>query len=150
MCLYPTGWAQLVKNPPAMWRPRFSPWVGKIPWRREWLPIPGFLPGESHGQRSLVGYSPQGRRVRNDWATEHTTSWSSMPGLLLDLGSSVPEITTSPCFELGLGSRWLSVTSPALRLSPSVWCQGKSLDFGTLQMRLKSKCRSIWNEAEDK
>ena len=37
---------------------RFHPWVGKIPWRREWLTIPIFLPGESHGQRSLVGYHP--------------------------------------------------------------------------------------------
>ena len=39
-------------------RPGFSPWVGKIPWRRAWQPTPAFLPGESHGQRSLVGYSP--------------------------------------------------------------------------------------------
>ena len=38
----------------------FDPWIGKIPWRRAWLPTPVFLPGESHGQRSLVGYSPQG------------------------------------------------------------------------------------------
>ena len=37
----------------------FSPWVGKIPWRRAWQPTPVFLPGESHGQRSLVGYSPR-------------------------------------------------------------------------------------------
>ena len=35
----------------------FDPWVGKIPWRRKWQPTPVFLPGESHGQRSLVGYS---------------------------------------------------------------------------------------------
>ena len=40
------------------WRPGFNPWVGKISWRREWLPIPVFLPGEFHGQRSLAGYSP--------------------------------------------------------------------------------------------
>ena len=33
----------------------FHPWVGKIPWRRAWQPTPVFLPGESHGQRSLVG-----------------------------------------------------------------------------------------------
>ena len=39
---------------------RFSPWVGKIPWRRKWLPTPVFLPGESHGQRSLAGCSPWG------------------------------------------------------------------------------------------
>ena len=36
----------------------FDPWVGKIPWRRKWQPTPVFLPGESHGQRSLAGYSP--------------------------------------------------------------------------------------------
>ena len=35
-------------------------WVGKIPWRRTWQPTPVFWPGESHGQRSLVGYSPWG------------------------------------------------------------------------------------------
>ena len=39
-------------------RPGFDPWVGKIPWRGEWQPTPVFWPGESHGQRSLVGSSP--------------------------------------------------------------------------------------------
>ena len=39
-------------------RHRFDPWVGKIPWRTSWQLIPLFLPGESHGQVSLVGYSP--------------------------------------------------------------------------------------------
>ena len=38
----------------------FSPWVGKIPWRRAWQLTPVFFPGESHGQRSLVGCSPWG------------------------------------------------------------------------------------------
>ena len=37
--------------------PKFDPWVGKISWRREWLTTPIILPGESHGQRSLAGYS---------------------------------------------------------------------------------------------
>ena len=36
----------------------FDPWVRKIPWRRAWQPTPILLPGESHGQRSLAGYSP--------------------------------------------------------------------------------------------
>jgi len=36
----------------------FDPWVRKIPWSRKWQPTPVFLPGESHGQRSLEGYSP--------------------------------------------------------------------------------------------
>ena len=40
----------------------FDPWVGKILWRRKWQPTPVFLPGESPGWRSLVGYSPRGRK----------------------------------------------------------------------------------------
>ena len=38
-------------------RPRFDPWVGKIPWRREWVPTPVFLSGKSHWQRSLADYN---------------------------------------------------------------------------------------------
>ena len=38
----------------------FNPWVGKIPWRKKWQPTLVFLPGEFHGQRSLVGYSSWG------------------------------------------------------------------------------------------
>ena len=41
-------------------RLKFDPWVGKIPWRRKWHPTPVLLPGESHEQRSLAGYSPWG------------------------------------------------------------------------------------------
>ena len=37
-------------------------WVGKVPWRREWVPTPVFLPGKSHGQRSLTDYSPWGSK----------------------------------------------------------------------------------------
>ena len=49
----------------------FYPWVRKFPWRRKWQPTPVFLPGNSHGQRSLVGYSLQGcKRVSHDWATK--------------------------------------------------------------------------------
>ena len=47
-------------------RPGFHPWVGKIPWRREWLTTPEFLPGEFHAQRSLVDYCPWGCRVGHD------------------------------------------------------------------------------------
>ena len=43
-------------------RPGFDPLVGKIPWRRKWQHIPGLLPGKFHGRRSLVGYSPWGRK----------------------------------------------------------------------------------------
>ena len=50
-------------------RPRFGPWVGKIPCRREWLLSPVFLPGEFHGQRSLEGYSPWDHKESD--MTEH-------------------------------------------------------------------------------
>ena len=48
-------------------RPELNPWVRKIPWRRAWQPTPVLLPGESHGQRSLVGFNPWGsKRVVQD------------------------------------------------------------------------------------
>ena len=53
--------AQPVKNPPQCGRPELNPWVVKILWRRAWQSTPVFLPGEFHGQRSLVGYSPWGQ-----------------------------------------------------------------------------------------
>ena len=44
---------QKVNNLPSCRRPRFNPWVGKMPWRRKWQPTPVYLPREFHGQRSL-------------------------------------------------------------------------------------------------
>ena len=61
----------MVKNLPAnagdIKRRRFNPWGGTIPWQ----PIPVFLPGESHGQRSLAGYSP-GVAKSQTQLTQHT------------------------------------------------------------------------------
>ena len=51
-----------VKTLPVSRRPRFDPWVGKIPQRRKWQSTPLFLPRESYGQRSLAGYSPWGHK----------------------------------------------------------------------------------------
>ena len=54
------------KTPPCQCRKHkrhgFDPWVGKSLWRRKWQQAPVFLPGESHGQRSLEGYSPWGHK----------------------------------------------------------------------------------------
>ena len=63
-------------------RCRFDPWVGKIPWRREWQPPPVFLPGESCGQRSLVGCS---RWV----ADESNTTECKCPRSLCTIGRDV-------------------------------------------------------------
>jgi len=58
----------MVKNLPAMKETQVQLRVRKIPWRRNWQPTPVILTGESHGQRSLMGYRPQ---VRKSW-----TQWS--------------------------------------------------------------------------
>ena len=65
-------------------KPGLDPWVRKIPWRRAWQPTPVFLPGESRGQRSLVGYSPWGRK-KSDWKTNTHTQ---VPGR--ELGTQDP------------------------------------------------------------
>ena len=56
-------------------RHQFDPWLGEIPWRREWQPTPIFLSGESHGQRSLEGYSPWGCKESD--TAEHSLTHSS-------------------------------------------------------------------------
>ena len=66
----------MVKDPPANARDErgieFHPWLGKIPWRRKWQPIPVFLPGESHAQRILVGCSSLSLKELNmTEATQH-------------------------------------------------------------------------------
>ena len=68
------GWNGL----PAVQETQVSPWVGKIPWRREWQPPPVFFPGESQGQRSLVDYSPWGRKSRT-WLSDWHTSRFKIP-----------------------------------------------------------------------
>ena len=84
----------IVKNLPAtagdVKRRGFDPWVWKIPWRRKWQLTPVFLPGESHGQRSLASYSPQTglQRVghdRIDLARTQVTVWALFPSRLLGL-----------------------------------------------------------------
>ena len=97
----------MVKNLPAMWRPRLDPWVGKIPWRRQWLATPVFFPGEFHGQRSLVSYSPQGHKDSD------TTEWLTLSlafhfqGILTHLGHRWPLTFVFNCI-FKVGDRWSS------------------------------------------
>ena len=89
--------AQMVKNLPAMQRWEFDPWVRKTPWRRESQPTPGFLPGKSHGQRSLTGCSPWGHKeldttkLEKEMSTHSSTlawkvPWMREPGRLKSMG----------------------------------------------------------------
>ena len=65
------------------------------PWRRKWLPTPVFLPGESHGQRSLAGYSSWGRKA--SYMTEHTRiccySSNKDPYILIKLSLDILKVT---------------------------------------------------------
>ena len=61
-------------------RLRFGPWIGKTPWWRRWLPTPGFLPGISHGQRSLAVYRP--------WSHEESDTMRGRAPLKEHLGIS--------------------------------------------------------------
>ena len=72
-------------------RPWFNPWVGKMPWRRTWQPTPIFLPRKSHGQRSLMGYSPWNHKQVN--TTEQLTLSSLSPDTWI-------HISLFPCKEL--------------------------------------------------
>ena len=73
----------VIKNPVAnasdvRERCRFHPWVRKIPWRKAWQPTPVFFPGESHGQRTLMCYSPSGHKESNT-----TGQLSTLPACML-------------------------------------------------------------------
>ena len=65
--------AQTVQHLPTMRETRFQS-LGKVPWRRQWHPTPVFLPGKSHGRRSLVGYDPWGRTWLSDFPFTFTLS----------------------------------------------------------------------------
>ena len=86
------------KGPTCQWRQcGFDPWVGKIPWRRKQQPTPVLLPGKSHGQRSLVGYSPWGCRVRHDRAT--SLSFTEFKLSCVIISSGPKERKKNKCFK---------------------------------------------------
>ena len=87
----------MVKNRLQWGRPRFDPWVGKIPWRRKWLPVPVFLPGKSHGQSSW-------------WATVHGVT-KSRTRLSNWHFSFIPKTTTTG-EERGQGWKRNKITTP--------------------------------------
>ena len=117
----------------------FDPWFGKIPWRRAWQPTPVFLLGESHGQRSLVGYSPWDCKELD--MTELLTL-SLPPFILLLFQHRGLKPKMSKCFSSVQFSHWVVSSSlrphglqharppcpsPALRVHPnpcplSRWC----------------------------
>ena len=76
LCLIKLSWCRSGKESACQYRRHkrceFNPWVGKIPWSRKWQPIPFFLPGKLHGQRSLESYSPWGHEELDITERAHT------------------------------------------------------------------------------
>ena len=148
--------AQMVKNPPAnagdISRHGFDPWVWKIPWRRKWQPTPVFLSGESHGQRSLVGYSPWGWKELDttERFNTHTHSnrenrlWGQRAWIWTPVlsGSQFPWLwkkIEKPPHKVLMGIKWSHVASVApmwylLDLTP----KEKSFSYPLLDTRLFS------------
>ena len=95
----------------------FNPWVRKIPWRRKWQPTPVFLPGGSHGQRSLVGYSPRGRRVSHDLMTKQEHTYLSIIRTRIQQEATQAERTG---FEAGVRGHSVLCSSPLFHLNINV------------------------------
>ena len=138
-------------------------WVGMIPWRRARQPTPVFLPGESHGRRSLAGYSPWCCRVRHDWATELQQHVTTSHPLLYVVGVMVnPEtqdwplcVMASPTDSLASCLLGFSPCPPRRHLCPyrSPWtspllgCSGQ-LTWGSNWVNAEPRCvrSSLYSE----
>ena len=82
-------------------RPGFDPWVRRIPWRREWLPTPGFLPGESQGQKSLPGYSACSHKESD------TTQGLTLSLFTKDASQFSGSLVSLSCRGLSLNENWV-------------------------------------------
>ena len=86
-------------------RHRFDPQVGKMPWRRERQTTPVFLPGKSHGQRSLAGYSPRGHEESDmtEWlskqARKYVIKWKILNGKIILDGLGDPVEPQGPLYN---------------------------------------------------
>ena len=125
---------QMVKGLPTMRRPGFDPWVGKILWRRKWQPTPVFLPRKSHGLRSLVDYSPWGRKESDTTEWLHLAQWArrwswSNPHTYLPSAPSTPAQGVVVAIYTSQTPR-LSATKPRV-LDSQFWSQqlGELLGF---------------------
>ena len=132
----------MVKNLPECERPGFNPWVMKIPWRREWQATPVFLPGKSHGQRSLGwgrggegGYSPWGHKEL-DMTEQLTLSLFTFPGDTVDKNPS------ASAGDMGLIPGW--ERSPGVGNSKPLQysCLENPMDRGALRATVHNVSKS--------
>ena len=115
----------------------FALHFSRLPWRRKWQPTPVFLPGRSHGQRSLVGYSPWGRKESDTTGRLHFLSFFHHLSLSRLLGITIfwklclnlPQPTSQQCLCLYL---YISISCGYLFTS-SFYSLNKSLGGLTIQ-----------------
>ena len=109
---------------------RFDPWVRKIPGRRKWQATPVFLPGKFHGQRSLAGYNPWGRRESDTTEQQQRTflvvltgqsalpAWSGeRTGTLLNISQCIGLLPTTENYLISNVSRLRNSTLNAVTSS---------------------------------
>ena len=124
-------------------RPGFSPWLRKILWRMAWQPTPVFLPGEFHGQRSLVGgYSPWGLRVRHNWTTNTFTFFSSGLCTLSEFSVKHQRVIVM-CYPFSRQCVWLSDFYPCDYLTSiymTIWLSLTSNRGTVLRASWESAC----------
>ena len=101
-------------------KPRFILWVGKISWRRKWQPIPVFLPGKSHGQRSLVGYSPWGHKESDMTSLSLSLRWSYRVFFIFYYGMLM-SFPMSQLFTWGGQSIGVSASASILPMNTQDW-----------------------------
>ena len=109
------------------WRHGFNPWVRKIPWRRKWQHTPLFLPGKSHGQRSLEGYSPDHERIRHSLPTEQKQLFLTKP--LNQLVTWNIEIYLEFCGTIYYRRNYSTVLNKTFETFLKCFIMAKSLDF---------------------
>ena len=129
-------------------RCELDPFVKKISWRRKWQPTPVFLPGKSHRQRSLVGYSPWGCESESEVAQSCLTLYDPMDCSLP--GSSVHGILQARVLE------WVAISFSRGSSWPRVWTRvscivGRCFTVAKSQTKLSdwttnnSKMKTGWN-----
>ena len=95
-------------------RCRFNHWVGKIPWRRKWLPTPVFLLGKSHGQRSLPSYSLWGCK-------ESDMIWPTLSDLFNSVYYTLGQFILLHLAVFHLFYDWVKVIAYPYLLNPIVY-----------------------------
>ena len=116
------------------WRPGFDPWIGKIPWRRVWLPTPVLSPREFHGQRSLEGYTQWDHKESDttEWVTHieaqlsRTRKWGDLGDACCGVGGGPtglflsPFLLTIPCpLTQGNAGAWVTLRKQSFVLHRS-------------------------------